>query len=193
MAIELFVPGFGPPGILGLLGFGLYFFGHYIAGFAGIEDIVLFIGGIVLLIIEVFVSSFGILGILGAICLFSGVVMAAYNTAQAALNLGIAFVLAAVVVTIVVRIFKHRGVWNRFILRERLTTEQGYTSTAERKDLLGQKGTALTPLRPAGTAQFGEDRVDVVTAGDFIAAGEAVEVIHVEGVRVVVRETKKKA
>ncbi|MCZ8511171.1 ATP-dependent Clp protease proteolytic subunit [Paenibacillus filicis] len=191
VAIELFVPGFGLPGILGLLGFGLYFFGHYIAGFAGAEEFILFAGGVVLLLIEVFVSSFGILGILGAICLFSSVIMAAYNTAQAALNLGIAFVLALIVVIVVVRIFKHRGVWNRFILKDRLTTDKGYSSAEERKELLGQQGTSLTPLRPAGTASFGERRVDVVTAGDFVAAGQPVEVIHIEGYRVVVKEVKK--
>ncbi|TVY09656.1 NfeD family protein [Paenibacillus cremeus] len=188
VAIELFVPGFGLPGIMGLLGFGLYFFGHYIAGFAGVEDLVLFAIGILLLIIEVFVSSFGIIGILGAACLIGSVIMAAYNTKRAALNLGLAFVLAIIVVAIVIRVFKHRGVWNRFILREQLTTEKGYTAAPTRLDLIGQTGRSITPLRPAGTAMFGEERVDVVTAGDFIAAGREIVVLQVEGVRVIVRE-----
>ncbi|CAG7606128.1 hypothetical protein PAESOLCIP111_00883 [Paenibacillus solanacearum] len=188
VAIEIFVPGFGVPGILGLLGFGFYFFGHYIAGFAGIEDLVLFALGIVLLMIEVFVSSFGILGILGAISLISGVVMAAYNTQKAMLNLGIAFVLAIVVVAIVIKYFKHRGVWNRFILSEQLTSDQGYTSAKSRTDLIGATGQALTPLRPSGTALFGEERIDVVTSGDFIPAGRQVIVIQSEGSRVVVKE-----
>lgn len=188
IAIELFVPGFGLPGILGLLGFGLYFFGHYIVGFAGVEDIALFIIGVVLLIIEIFVSSFGILGILGIACLFSSVVMAAYNTKQAALHLSVAFVLAIIVVAIVVRIFKHRGVWNRFILREELTKEKGYSPVRERTDLLGKTGTSITPLRPSGTIYVGDERVDVVTSGEFIALNKQVVIVHVEGSRVVVRE-----
>ncbi|OXM86111.1 NfeD family protein [Paenibacillus rigui] len=188
IAIELFVPGFGVPGIVGLLGFGLYFFGHYIVGFAGVEDIALFIIGVVLLIIEIFVSSFGILGILGIACLFSSVVMAAYNTKQAALNLSIAFVLSIVVLAIFIKIFKHRGVWNRFILRDKLTTDKGYTSAESRSDLLGKSGTAITPLRPAGTIQIGDERVDVVTSGEFIAVNSQVVVVHVEGSRVIVRE-----
>ncbi|WP_025849252.1 NfeD family protein [Paenibacillus ehimensis] len=191
IAIELFVPGFGLPGIIGVLGFGLYFFGHYIAGFAGFEEIALFIAGILLLLIEVFVSSFGILGFLGAACLISGVVLAAYNTKAAAMNLGIAFVIAAVVVAIVVKYFKHRGVWNRFVLREKLTEEKGYVSVPSRSDLLGQTGKAITPLRPAGTALFGDERVDVVTVGDFVETGRTVKVTHVEGVRVVVKEVKE--
>ncbi|MCM3267280.1 NfeD family protein [Paenibacillus elgii] len=191
IAIELFVPGFGLPGIIGVLGFGLYFFGHYIAGFAGFEEIALFIAGILLLLIEVFVSSFGILGFLGAACLISGVVLAAYNTKAAAMNLGIAFVVAVVVVAVVVKIFKHRGVWNRFVLREKLTEEKGYVSASSRSDLLGRTGKAVTPLRPAGTAMFGDERVDVVTLGDFVASGRMVTVTHVEGVRVVVKEVKE--
>ncbi|MBP1156334.1 MULTISPECIES: NfeD family protein [unclassified Paenibacillus] len=191
VAIEIIVPGFGLPGILGLLGFGLYFFGHYIAGFAGMEDIALFVAGIILLFLEIFVSSFGILGVLGALCLFSGVVLSAYNKEMAVWSLGIAFVSAAVIVAIVIRIFRHRGVWNRFILSEKLTTEQGYVSASSRKELLGQTALALTPLRPAGTAAFGEERVDVVTSGEFVAAGRPVTVVQVEGSRIVVKELKE--
>jgi membrane-bound serine protease (ClpP class) len=188
IAIELFVPGFGFPGILGVLGFGLYFFGHYAAGFAEVEHIVFFVLGLLLLVIEIFVSSFGILGILGALSLFGAVVTAAYNTEQAAWNLAIAFVIAVVVVSVVAKYFKHRGVWNRFILKEKLTADQGFTSAESRHDLLGQEGMALTPLRPAGSARFGEEKVDVVTDGAFIASGQRVKVVHVEGMRVVVKE-----
>lgn len=52
--------------------------------------------------------------------------------------------------------------------------------------LLGQSGTALTPLRPAGAAMIGQDRIDVVTEGKFVDANTPVKVIHVEGSRVVV-------
>lgn len=186
--IELFVPGFGVPGIIGLLGFSLYFFGNYLTGFAGIEDISLFIIGVVLLIIEIFVSSFGIIGILGIACLFSSVVMAASNTKQAALNLSIAAVLAVIVVIIVIKYFKHRGIWNRFILREKLTTEQGFTSSTIRHELLGKSGISVTPLRPAGTVNIDDERVDVVTDGEFIPPHVKVVVIKVEGSRIVVRE-----
>ncbi|WP_284638697.1 NfeD family protein [Paenibacillus silviterrae] len=188
IAIELFVPGFGVPGIIGLLGFTLYFFGHYIVGFAEVEHIVFFVLGVLLLIIEIFVSSFGILGILGALSLFGSVITAAYNTEQAAWNLAIAFVFAAVVVGVTMKYFQHRGVWNRFILRDKLTTEQGYTSAVSRTDLLGITGVTMTPLRPSGSARIGEEKVDVVTEGEFIASGRRVTVVHVEGMRVVVKE-----
>ncbi|MCR8845799.1 S49 family peptidase [Paenibacillus sp. SC116] len=188
IAIELIVPGFGVPGILGVLSFGLYFFGAYVAGLAGMEAFVLFILGLVLLVLELFVPSFGILGILGSASLITSVVRAAYDTSDALLSLGIAFIAATVVVVIIARIFKHRGVWNRFILREQLTTEDGFVSARNASELIGEIGVALTTLRPSGTASFNERKVDVVTDGGFISAGKRVKVIHVEGVRVVVHE-----
>ncbi|WP_336771715.1 NfeD family protein [Paenibacillus sp. MMO-58] len=188
IAIELFVPGFGVPGIVGILSFGLYFFGHYIAGFAGMESVVLFIVGIALLLIEVFVPSWGILGILGSASLIAGVLTAASNPMTAFISLVIALVAAAVILYFVVRKYKDRGIWNKFILREKLTTEQGYLSAETKEDLLGQEGIAITPLRPAGTIQIGENRIDVVTSGEFIASGKTVKVIKTEGTWVVVRE-----
>jgi membrane-bound serine protease (ClpP class) len=186
IAIELFVPGFGLPGIIGLLGFVLYFFGHYIVGFAGVEDIVLFVIGVLLLIIEIFVSSFGILGVAGILCLFGSVIMAAYNTKQALLSLTWASVIAIVIIVVVVRIFKHRGVWNRFILRDSLTAEEGYVPTVAKSYLTGQTGVALTPLRPAGSAVIAGEKLDVVTEGTFIPAKSQIEVLRVEGSRIVV-------
>jgi membrane-bound serine protease (ClpP class) len=58
----------------------------------------------------------------------------------------------------------------------------------ERPELLERTGTALTPLRPAGTAVIDGKRVDVVTEGQMIERGTPVRVIAVEGLRVVVRE-----
>ncbi|MBG9734128.1 NfeD family protein [Paenibacillus alvei] len=187
VAIELFVPGFGVPGILGIAGFGLYFFGHYIAGLAGVETIVLFIIGLILLALELFIPSFGILGILGSLSLITGVVLAANDTGHALLSLGIAFAAALVVVIIVVRIFKHRGIWNKFILRDSLSTDEGYVSNVNHTELVGKTGRALTTLRPSGTALIDDIKYDVVTDGAFVSRDEAIKVVQVEGVRIVVR------
>ena len=53
-------------------------------------------------------------------------------------------------------------------------------------ELVGKEGHALTPLRPAGTAQVGEARLDVVTEGKFVDAGQPVKVLRVDGNIVVV-------
>lgn len=188
VAIELLVPGFGLPGILGVSGFALYFFGHYVAGFAGVEDVVLFVVGIVLLGVEIFVPSFGILGILGIIAIIGGVVMAAFDTGNAVISLGISFVLAAILVVVVARVFRRYGVWNKFILRDELNTESGYVSHSSKDHLFGAVGTSVTPLRPAGTAEFWDEQVDVMTEGEFIDSGRTVKVVKVEGNRVIVKQ-----
>lgn len=188
IGIELLLPGHAVSGVIGVTAFGLYFFGHYAAGFAGTEDIFLFVIGVILMIAEVFIPGFGILAAAGIVCLASGVILAAYDTSNAAISLGIAFVFAAVLIAIVAYIFRRKGIWNKFILKDALKTELGYVSTSSKEHLLGKKGTAITPLRPAGIAKIEGERVDVVTGGEFVESGKAVVVVHIEGTRVVVRE-----
>ncbi|MNV57520.1 hypothetical protein D3C71_1498560 [compost metagenome] len=142
-----------------------------------------------MLVLELFVPSFGILGLLGSVCLVAGVVRAAFSYTHALFNLGIAFAAAAVVIVIVAVIFKERGIWNRFILRESLTKEEGFVPVLEKLNLLGAAGVSITPLRPAGTAMVGGERVDVVTEGSFINSGRPISVVKVEGGRVVVKES----
>lgn len=192
LLIELLVPGFGIPGILGIAAFGLYFLGNYVAGFAGVEHMALFIVGIVLLLAELFIPSFGILGILGIVSLISGVVLAAYDTGDALKSLGIAFLISGVIVAVFVKYFHHRGVWHRFILKDSLHTKEGYVSHSAKEALLGRVGTSITPLRPSGTMLLDGERVDVVTSGQFIDASKPVQVIQVEGARIVVKEAAEK-
>ena len=81
-----------------------------------------------------------------------------------------------------------RRAWQRMVLESKTTRDQGYESSrADIDSLVGARGTALTPLRPAGRVQIGENIVDVVSEGDFVATGEEVEVLEVAGNRVVVQ------
>ncbi|RKP55618.1 nodulation protein NfeD [Cohnella endophytica] len=188
VAIEFFVPGFGIPGIVGLLAFSLYFFGQSIAGFAGMEAMVVFIIGIGLLVLEAFIPSFGILGILGIAALITGITMGAYDTGNALRSLGIAVIVAAVIVSVVAYIFRKRGIWNKFILKEQLTTEKGFVPQVSREQWIGQEGTTTSMLRPSGVADFGGQRLDVITSGEFIEAGKPVRVVSVDGTRILVKE-----
>lgn len=77
-------------------------------------------------------------------------------------------------------------------LGRRCTLDATVAGSAEtpRIDLRDATGHALTPLRPVGTASLAGQRVDVVTEGDLVEAGEAVRVLRVEGTRVVVRRVR---
>lgn len=187
LALELFVPGFGIPGIVGLLAFFLYFFGHYAAGFANFLHLGLFLAGIVLILAEIVIPG-GIVGGIGLVSLGSGLVLAAYDTAQGLASLGLAALVTAIVIVTGIKYFGFRGVWNKLILRDEQRNEQGYVAPKDQRSLLGQHGIALTPLRPAGVVKIGGMRVDAVSEGGFIPAGREVKVVTVEGTRVVVEE-----
>lgn len=188
IGIELFTPGFGLFGTIGLLAFGLYFFGHFVAGFAGFETIALFIAGIILMIIELFIPGFGIFGILGLISLMAGVVMAAYDAVFGLGALLIAMVVSVITLAVLARFLGLRGTWRKFVLTDQQQNETGYVSSRSYKELEGKLGTTITPLRPAGAMLLEGKRYDVVSEGGFIAANRPVVVLQVEGNRVVVRQ-----
>jgi membrane-bound serine protease (ClpP class) len=119
------------------------------------------------------------------------VVMAASDPMTAFISIVIALVAAIILIAIFVRMNKKRGIWNKFILRDKLTTEQGYLSADVKDSLLGLEGTTITPLRPAGTVLIGDNRIDVVTSGEFVDTNRSVKVIKAEGTWVVVKEIVK--
>jgi membrane-bound serine protease (ClpP class) len=149
--------------------------------------VLLFVAGLILMVVELFVPGWGIFGILGLISLGSAVVLAAYDPAFGIVSLLVALAITLVGVWIAVKVFGMKGVWAKMILKESQKNESGYTSSRDWKDLVGKKGMTLTPLRPAGWVEVDGEKYDVVSEGGMIPAKTAVKVIHVEGSRIVVR------
>lgn len=190
LIVELYTPGFGIAGSMGLIALFLFFYGHIIAGLAGLEAVILLVIGIVLLILELFVPG-GILGIIGAAAVIVSLFIAGYDLTHMAVSVLIAFIIAIVTFMILYRsVDNERGLFKKLILHDSISTEEGYVSSETRIDLLGKKGLTLTPLRPSGAILLDGERVDVVSEGGFINKDVEVEVIDVEGVRIVVREIK---
>ncbi|GED72821.1 hypothetical protein BRE01_65230 [Brevibacillus reuszeri] len=191
IVVELFAPGFGVAGTISLVSFGLYFFGHYLAGFANWLHIGLFVIGILLMILEIFLPG-GIVGAIGFISIVTGLVMAAYDTKQGLASLGVAALVTAIVAFLLIKRYGVKGLFNRFILGDAQHNEEGYVAPKDQRDLLGKTGIALTALRPAGVVKVDGNRVDAVSVGGFIASGTTVTVVQVEGTRVVVAEQEQK-
>jgi membrane-bound serine protease (ClpP class) len=67
------------------------------------------------------------------------------------------------------------------------TTSTGTSQADDLAHLIGQTGTAATPLRPSGTILVAGHRVDAITAGEFLEPGTPVRIVRAEGSGVIVR------
>jgi len=197
LLIEIFTPGFGVPGGLGLVALALLAAGAFIATPAGPLDIVLIVAGVLLLAAEVLViPGFGVAGVLG----IAAVVVAVVRIFQgsAATVLGYSALFGGVLVAALLWILPHSKIATAFRLSTRLTNPPspataGAPWSADRAYLAGKEGIALSDLRPAGVARFGDERVDVVSEGDFIPVGSRLTILRVEGMRVTVRQKPPEA
>ncbi|MGG4460344.1 nodulation protein NfeD [Brevibacillus sp. HB1.2] len=191
IVVELFAPGFGVAGTISLVAFSLYFFGHYVAGFASWLHIGLFAIGILLMLMEIFLPG-GIVGAIGFVSIVTGLVMAAYDTQQGLASLGVAALITAIVTFLLVKKYGVKGLFNKFVLGDTQRNEEGYVAPRDQRELEGKSGIALTTLRPAGVVKVEGKRVDAVSVGGFIEAGTAITVVQVEGTRIVVAEIEQK-
>jgi len=174
----------------------LFLWGHWLVRLAGWEEVLLIGIGLILLAIEVFVvPGFGIFGGLGIAAVLSGLGLslvgagATWGVILFALGQVLLALLIAIVVALAfLRVVPRLSFGRPLVLETGLTAESGYASAPEAdRRWLGKRGTAASTLRPAGIAHFDRERVDVVTEGEFIETGEAIEVIRVDGNRIVVR------
>jgi len=160
----------------------------------GINGIIslLIIAGILLLSLEIFiVPGIGISGILGMFCLFTGIFLVTDTVLEGMLYTLAAIIVIGIAVYLSFRSPRTRRIWRRFSLTTRQTLKEGYVGPkVEYEAYLGRAGVSITLLRPAGTADFDGEYLDVVTEGGFIEAKKKVRIVAVEGTRIVVREEK---
>ncbi len=185
LLIEALTPGFGLPGLTGLAALALYFLGGYLAGMSGVLEVLLFFGGVLLLLAEIFlIPGFGVAGI-GGIALILASIYFTFGS-QTLYVASVAVLIVAAGLFLAFRYLPRTRAGRALVLESAIAG--GAPPEEKLKPLEGAIGTALTPLRPAGVAQFGERKVDVVAEGEFIEKGSTVRVVRVEGVRVVVRK-----
>ena len=103
-------------------------------------------------------------------------------------TLAASFVGLAILIGLMVKYLPHSSAFNRFVLTAAQPASAGFVSAPSYHNLLGFDGAAVTTLRPAGVAQLGSERFDVITEGEFIQAGEPVKVVRVEGRKIIVRK-----
>lgn len=177
----------GIAGTIGILALGLFFGTHIYAGFSNGLVIALAVIGLLGILWELHVvPGHGFPGILGGLALLASVFLAfgIPFTFLAIQSIASAIVLTAILFAVFTRYYP-QSAWMR---RLALVESQGpdYVASSDFSSLRGMTGVAASYLRPAGVAQIDGKRVDVLTEGEFIAAGTPIRVMRVEGARVFV-------
>ena len=191
--VEVRTPGFGVPGALGVTALTLFFLGHMASGASDWGPIVIFFVGVILLALELFViPGFGIVGFLGLGCIIISM-FAAFgieNVETAANVVGLSFLLAILIITLLtIYVLPKSTLFKRITLTTEQRSSAGYSAPhQENNDLTGRRGTAHTPLRPAGTVIIDNRRYDATSESEFIAKGSEVEVTGLNGFQIVVKE-----
>lgn len=189
LLIEVFTPGFGIPGAIGVVALAVFAAAAYFADPAGIFDVAILVVGIVLIAVEAFVlPGFGVAGVLGLAAITVALVRIFEEGTLPVLGYVVLF--GGVLLGVLLWMLPNSRLAAIFRLSTRLTSgaDSARASPAPHLiDLVGTLGTSLSDLRPAGVARFGADRVDVMSEGDFIPVQSVVKVLRVEGNRVTVR------
>ena len=202
---ELQTPGVGFPILASIIAMVLYFTPYYLNGLAENWEIIAFIGGIILIGMEIFViPGFGIAGISGLILTLGSLILVMLNNDMFdfsfvdtgdifyAISTTLAALMGAIIIMFLggVRL-TNTQFFNRIALVDTQDKEQGYTSTFyTEKKLVGKKGTAYTNLRPSGKVMVDDEVYDAYTRGNYIAANTNIEVISDEGTSLKVKKIK---
>ncbi len=187
-------PGLGIGAFVAVLGLVFFFWINFLGGTAGWLEVMLFLVGVLCIGLELFVlPGMGIFGIGGAVAIIVSLVLASqtFIIPQNSYQLGQFRNSILVLAVSGMGVFILGGVISKAIHNANrpkdTETIKELEKLASYDHLLGELGTALTPLVPAGKALFGGEPIDVVSDGGLIEKDAHIEVIDVVGYRVVVR------
>lgn len=164
-------------------------------GPTAIPTIICLVIGLVMLVIELFTPGIGVAGATGLVALIAVVVMQlGWGNPRVALYI-IAISLLIIILALIwiIRSLQRGRLSKSFlVLNEQVDGTSVPDVASAKSDLVGKSGVALTPLRPAGIAEIEGKRVDVMTAGAFLAKGCRVTVVKAEGMHILVSEAEEK-
>lgn len=201
---EMQHPGIGVPIILAFVAAILYFAPHYMEGLAANWEIVVFVVGLLLLAIEIFIiPGFGVTGILGIVCVMLALTFSLINnegldftvSGTEFLLQSLAIVITSMVAMLVLFIFTGSKVlqsksFNKMVLADTMESSEGYQSfsTADNNALIGKSGKSISDLRPSGKAIIDEVVYTVSAESGYIVKDKIIKVVRNDGVTIVVRE-----
>jgi len=209
--IELNTPGVGLPGLVAVICFAIMIGSKYLVGLANWVEVALFIIGVFLLFVEIFVTpGFGIAGVAGIICMLLGIFgMLVKNPPgklpwpqgpeswdsflNNALGLSFGFVGFVILAWLFAKYLPKIPIIGRLILAtpSEFTPADSVSVSAIAPNLpveVGHQGISISQLRPSGIALFGNKRLNVVSRGELIEADREIIVVEIQGNSIIVKE-----
>jgi membrane-bound serine protease (ClpP class) len=180
----------GIAGLIGGVAVAVVFIAHILTGTATIIGILIFLAGIALLLFETHVlPGHGLSAIAGLGCIFFGLFLAIGGGSAGSLLPFCTSILVTIgsLIAFFAYLPKSR-LWRLVGQNMQQRPAMGYVSSADYTDLIGRRGVTSTMLRPSGAAEIDGMRFTVVSEGSFLQPGAPVEVVLVQGSRIVVRE-----
>lgn len=201
---ELQSPGIGFPLVAAITAAVFYFTPLYLDGLAENWEILMFLVGLILIAVELFViPGFGIAGISGIVLILGGLILSLVQNVQfdftytdtGDFGRSVLIVTGSMLTTIVLLVLLGRNfatspLTRMLVFTDATRKDEGYTTDSfqGQPDLPGQIGTAITPLHPSGTVDINGERYDAFTQGEYIEAGKSIRVLEAKGFSLKVKE-----
>ena len=199
---ELQTPGVGFPLLAAIVAVIFYFVPYYLNGLAANWEIIMFIIGIALIAVEIFViPGFGIAGITGLTLTLGSLILVMLNNdffdfsfvKASEIFSATATILAGLFGSIIIMFFggirlTNSRLFKRIALQTVQNRSEGYTSNFKQESMIGKTGTAYTVLRPSGKVMIEGSLFDASTRGDYIEKNDKIKVINDEGTSLKVKK-----
>lgn len=200
---ELQTPGIGFALVIAIIAALLYFAPLYVEGLAANWEILLFVIGLILIALEIFVvPGFGVTGVSGIILIFSGLVLSmiknvGFNfemSGDGTITESILVVLSAFVISLGVMFaffgrFANSALFKKISLQTVENHSDGYNSALFQQPatMIGKVGVAMSDLRPSGKIKIDDEWYDGQSEGDYILKGQEIIVVQVMNAYLIVR------
>ena len=152
--------------------------------------LLLFLIGIALMVAELYIPDFGIMGVLGLGASIYALWLKIGALRPLIVLVLLCFLTAVVLSIILMRMGLALNISPRFVLQESMISSLGYSSESDYSYLVNQEGVTMTDLRPVGRAQFDDEIYDVYSLEDMIGHGRQIRVVRVAGSKIYVRSVE---
>jgi membrane-bound serine protease (ClpP class) len=194
LIFEVKTAGWGVGGTVGVIALILFFGSHYIINLADHIEIIVFIVGLILILIEVLViPGFGVAGVLGILAVFASFFMTLVGndpTGKDLLNAGATLsssvILSIIGIFFIAKYLPESKFLNFIIVRDKREKGAGVKDTRFYKDLEGKTGTVTSDLKLTGKVEIDGEVYQAISKSDYILSGSKIKVDKVEGNKIIV-------